>query len=64
MLLLLIIFVIIGVVVFIFKGKSPANRAIKTDVNPLYGVDYEREDVEDKIPQSNLAEESYDYMGN
>ena len=61
MLLLLIIFVIIGVVVFIFKGKTSAKRIIKTDVNPLYGVEYEGED---KNLQSGLAEESYDYMGN
>ena len=60
-LLLLLIFVIIGVVVFIYKIKTSAKRAMKTDVNPLYGVDYEREE---QNPRSSVAEESYDYMGN
>ena len=43
------------------KVKSSARRAIKRDVNPLYGVDYE--DQDDKNRQSNSVD-NYDYMGN
>ena len=43
------------------KVKSSARRAIKRDVNPLYGVDYE--DQDDKNRQSSSAD-NYDYMGN
>ena len=43
------------------KAKSSARRAIKRDVNPLYGVDYE--DQDDKNRQSNSVD-NYDYMGN
>ena len=63
MLLILLLLVIIGAVVFMRKVKQSARKAIKRDVNQLYGIDYEGE-AEDKNPRSSLAEESYDYMGN
>ena len=58
MLSLLLILQTVGVAVFIYKVKSSARKAIKKDVNPLYGVDYEGEEEE------NSVEQSYDYMGN
>ena len=64
MLSLLLILQTVGVAVFIYKVKSSARKAIKKDVNPLYGVDYEGEEEEDKNPRSSSLEQSYDYMGN
>ena len=55
--------VIIGAVVFMCKVKRSARKAIKRDVNPLYGMGYEGK-AEEKSPRSSLAEESYDFMGN
>ena len=52
----------IGVFCFIYKVKSSARKAIKKDINPLYGVDYEGES-ENKNPRSDSVEQSYDYMG-
>ena len=43
------------------KGKSSVRKAIKKDVNPLYGVEYEDQDGKNR--QSNSAD-NYDYMGN
>ena len=56
MLLILLLLVIIGAVVFMCKVKQSARKAIKRDVNQLYGIDYEGE-AEDKKPRSSLAEE-------
>ena len=58
---------------------STARNAIKKDVNPLYGIDYEDEEVEGKNeeaegkneeakgknedPRSNSVDQHYDYMG-
>jgi len=61
LLLLLLVLETIGITCFICKVKSSARRAIKRDVNPLYGVDYE--DQDDKNRQSNSVD-NYDYMGN
>ena len=59
---LLLVLLIVGVAVFIYKVKSSARKAIKKDVNPLYGVDYEGE-ADDQNPRPTSAEQSYDYMG-
>ena len=59
---LLLILQTVGVAVFICKVKSSARKAIKKDVNPLYGVDYEGE-ADDQNPRPTSAEQSYDYMG-
>ena len=59
---LLLVLLIVGVAVFIYKVKTSARKAIKKDVNPLYGVDYEGE-VDDQNPRPMSAEQSYDYMG-
>ena len=42
--------------------KSSSRKAIKKDLNPLYGVDYDQDD-NDKNRQSTSAD-NYDYMGN
>ena len=62
MLFLLLVLQTVGVAVFIYKVKSSARKAIKKDVNPLYGVDYEGE-ADDQNPRPTSAEQSYDYMG-
>ena len=59
---LLLLILIVGVVVFIYMVKTSARKAIKKDVNPLYGVDYEGE-ADDQNPRPMSAEQSYDYMG-
>ena len=62
MLSLLLILLIIGVGVFVYKVKGSARKAVKKDVNPLYGVDYGGE-ADDQNPRPMSAEQSYDYMG-
>ena len=62
MLSLLLILLTVVIAVFICKAKSSAKKAIKKDVNPLYGVDYEGE-ADDQNPRPMSAEQSYDYMG-
>ena len=59
---LLLVLLIVGVAVFIYKVKSSARNAIKKDINPLYGVDYEGE-ADDQNPRPMSAEQSYNYMG-
>ena len=56
---LLLILLIVGVAVFIYKVKSSARKAIKKDVNPLYGEG----EADDQNPRPTSAEQSYDYMG-
>ena len=56
-LLLLLLLQTIGVVWFIWKAKSSRRKAIKKDINPLYGVEYETED------RRTSADQNYDYMG-
>ena len=62
MLSLLLILQTVGVAVFIYKVKSSARKAIKKDVNPLYGVDYEGE-TEENNPRPDSLGQTYDYMG-
>ena len=51
----------IGVVCFVWKVKTVANKYIKEDVNPIYGIEDERK----KEDQRNSSEEQqYDYMEN
>ena len=59
---LLLVLLIVGVAVFIYKVKTSARNAIKKDINPLYGVDYEGE-ADDQNPRPMSAEQSYNYMG-
>jgi len=58
---LLLILQTVGVAVVIYKVKSSARKAIKKDINPLYGVDFEGEEGEDKNLRSRSLEQSYDY---
>ena len=62
MLSLLLIIETVSIAVFIYKVKSSARKAIKKDVNPLYGVDYE-EETEEKNPRPDSLGQTYDYMG-
>ena len=62
MLSLLLIIETVSIAVFIYKVKSSARKAIKKDVNPLYGVDYEGE-TEEKNPRPDSLGQTYDYMG-
>jgi len=57
----LLLLLLLLVVYLIYKMWSTARNAIKRDVNPLYGIDYEGEEAkkEDPRPQS----QQYDYMG-
>ena len=58
---LLLILQTIGVVWFVCKIKRSQRNAIKKDVNPLYGVDYEMEGGDNN--QRASADNNYDYMG-
>ena len=60
-LFLLLLLLTIGVVWFVCKVKRSQRNAIKKDVNPLYGVDYETEGGDNN--QRASADENYDYMG-
>ena len=62
MLSLLLIIETVSIAVFIYKVKSSARKAIKKDVNPLYGVDYEGE-TEEKNTRPDSLGQTYDYMG-
>ena len=59
---LLLVLHAVSAAVFIYKVKSSAKKAIKKDMNPLYGVDYEGE-ADDQNPRPMSVEQSYDYMG-
>ena len=61
LLLILLLLQTIGVVWFIWRSKSLRREAIKRDINPLYGVEYEMEGGERDARTS--AEQNYDYMG-
>ena len=60
-LLILLLLQTIGVVWFVWRAKSSRREAIKRDINPLYGVEYEMEGGERDARTS--AEQNYDYMG-
>ena len=59
-LLVLLLLQTIGVVWFICKVKRSQKNAIKKDVNPLYGDDYE---MGGDNNQRASADQNYDYMG-
>ena len=58
-LLLLLIAQTVGVICFIWKAKASARKAIKTDVNPIYGIEDEGRGAE-----RNSVDQQYDYMEN
>ena len=47
----------------IYKMWSTARNAIKRDVNPLYGIDYEGEEAKTEDPRPHSVDHQYDYMG-
>ena len=51
------------VIYLIYKMWSTARNAIKRDVNPLYGIDYEGEEAETEDPRPHSVDQQYDYMG-
>ena len=59
-----LLLLLIGVIYLIYKMWSTARNAIKRDVNPLYGIDYEGEEAETEDPRPNSVDQhTYDYMG-
>ena len=58
-----LLLLLIGVVYLIYKMWSTARNAIKRDVNPLYGIDYEGEEAETGDPRPASVDNQYDYMG-
>ena len=60
-----LLLLLVGVVYLIYKMWSTARNAIKKDVNPLYGIDYEGEEAETEDPRPNsvTVDHQYDYMG-
>ena len=70
-LLLLLIAQTVGVICFIWKAKASARKAIKTDVNPIYGIEDEGETVnkdvnpikdKEETEKRNSDDQQYDYM--
>ena len=65
-LLLLLIAQTVGVICFIWKAKASARKAIKTDVNPIYGIEDEGDvnPIKDKeeMAKRNSDDQQYDYM--
>ena len=61
----LLLLILIGVIYLIYKMWSTARNAIKKDVNPLYGIDYEEAEAEGKNgdPRPTSNDQQYDYMG-
>ena len=60
LLLLLLILQTVGVVWFVWRVKSSRRKAIKKDINPLYGVEYEMGGG-DRLARTSA--DNYDYMG-
>ena len=58
-----LLLLLVGVIYLIYKMWSAARKAIKRDVNPIYGIDYEEEDAETEDPRPNSVDQQYDYMG-
>jgi len=69
----ILLLLLIGVIILMYKMWSTARNAIKKDINPLYGVEYE-EGVEVKHPSAEAKDRKvdprsksvdlpYDYMG-
>ena len=60
----ILLLLLLVVLYLIYKMWSTARNAIKKDVNPLYGIDYEGEEAENKEnPRTKSIEQPYDYMG-
>ena len=61
----ILLLLLLGVIYLIYKMWSTARNAIKRDVNPLYGIDYEGEEAETEDPRPNSVnvDHQYDYMG-
>ena len=61
----LLLLILIGVIYLIYKMWSTARNAIKKDVNPLYGIDYEEAEAKGKNedPRPTSIDQQYDYMG-
>ena len=51
-----LLLLLIGVIYFIYKMWSTARKAIKRDINPLYGMDYEGKEAE-------TEDQQYENMG-
>ena len=60
-----LLLLLVGVIYLIYKMRSTAGarNAIKRDVNPLYGIDYEGEEAETADPRPHSVDHQYDYMG-
>ena len=58
-----LLLLLVGVVYLIYKMRSTARNAIKRDVDPLYGIDYEGEEAETGDPRPSSVDNQYDYMG-
>ena len=59
-----VLLLLLSVVIYlIYKMWSTARNAIKRDVNPLYGIDYEGEEAETADPRPHSVDHQYDYMG-
>ena len=65
-----LLLLLVGVVYLIYKMWSTARNAIKKDVNPLYGNDYEDTEADGKNKEdkgkheeAKAKNEDYDYMG-
>ena len=58
-----LLLLLVGVIYLIYKMRSTARNAIKRDVNPLYGTDYEGEKAETEDPRPHSVDHQYDYMG-
>ena len=58
-----LLLLLVGVIYLIYKMWSTARNAIKRDVNPLYGIDYEGEEAETEDPRPHSVDHQYDYMG-
>ena len=60
----ILLLLLLVVVYLIYKMWSTARNAIKRDVNPLYGIDYEGEEAEkEENPRTKSIDQPYDYMG-
>jgi len=58
---ILLLLLILTVVCFVSKTRS-RTKTVKTDINPVYGADYEAEAAEEKNKRISNAD-NYDYMG-
>merc|ERR1712212_547858 len=52
-----LLLLLVGVIFLIYKMWSTARNAIKKDVNPLYGINYEDAETEDKKEETKAKNE-------